>query len=252
MKLKSSLIYLIITVFYVIPGCVTTEQLARTEIFGFENDDLSARLEVESDQWVTLKVTNKKNDALILQTDLASFSSDGSTEKLIPSGTMYIDSNRSQPPITIPPQSSFTKGFSSASASRYVRDYGWKTENWIPANLVNTKFVFGYKEGGREKFIVFKGTEISKYSPTVIPALGKVNVEERFWNYLFVIKPIPERREALRLLALKKAKEKFGPDVEIRNLQYEGQWSPLSLVLYFSMLGFVENASLEAEVFKPK
>jgi hypothetical protein len=79
--------------------------------------------------------------------------------------------------------------------------------------------------------------------------LGSVIVKKTFWNILFA-SPVNERRRTLYNLAMQDARYRYGDDIVLRNLRYIGSWSPMSLVLYFSLLGFVEDASLTADVVR--
>jgi hypothetical protein len=61
---------------------------------------------------------------------------------------------------------------------------------------------------------------------------------------------VDKRREFLLEQAKKEAEKKYGNNIELTNIEYEGNWSPASILLYFSMLGFVEKASITADVIQ--
>lgn len=79
---------------------------------------------------------------------------------------------------------------------------------------------------------------------------SSVFVQTTFWNVLF-LRSVEERRNELYRTALYKAKSVYGNNIELKDLTYEGKWSAKSLLLYFSIFGFVENASLRANIERP-
>jgi hypothetical protein len=215
----------------------------------FEDENVSSILSFNGPQWVDLSIQNKSNSVLQLNVDLSSFTTaTGSNSKLVPEGTKYITADETQPPAVIPPNGKYKKLYSSANAMYYASGQygGWRTTNWIPDNLNGSTFIFAYKTNGEDKYITFSGNE---YLPNANEVLGTVTVEKRFWN-IFFMPAVDKRRETLYNLALQDARLKYGADITLTNLHYLGSWSPASLVLYFSIIGFVENASLTADVVK--
>ena len=68
------------------------------------------------------------------------------------------------------------------------------------------------------------------------------------WHILFTgntEETVLERAEA-------EAEAKYGEGAFPMNIRYNGNWSASSLLLYFSMLGWVEKLSVTADVFKQR
>jgi hypothetical protein len=84
--------------------------------------------------------------------------------------------------------------------------------------------------------------------PVQSASLGTVIVKETYWNFLF-LNSVENRRKVLFDKAMVEAKNKYGENIELKNLRYQGDWNAASLLFYFSMLGFVEDATLTADVF---
>ncbi len=80
--------------------------------------------------------------------------------------------------------------------------------------------------------------------------VGKISAEKTCWNWLF-LKSKEERSTELKDILTEKARNEYGEDAVISLETAEGQWSPASLLMLFSLLGFVEEASMEAAVWKP-
>ena len=96
---------------FLLTSCVTTNQVeygkenASHTPIEFENEDLKATLSFESSQWINLSIENKKEDVVQFVTDLATFSSvSGSTSKLVPDCTKYLDVKNTVPSSAIAPK----------------------------------------------------------------------------------------------------------------------------------------------------
>lgn len=79
---------------------------------------------------------------------------------------------------------------------------------------------------------------------------GRVNVSTENWNWLF-LQSGEELAEKLKKSAEEKAAELYGPEAVIMIEHINGSWNPKSLLMLFNTLGFVENAELEASVWRP-
>ncbi|MBP7030987.1 MAG: hypothetical protein KBB84_08300 [Spirochaetes bacterium] len=242
---------------FLLTSCVTTNQVeygkenASHTPIEFENEDLKATLSFESSQWINLSIENKKEDVVQFVTDLATFSSvSGNTSKLVPDGTKYIDVKNTVPSSAIAPKSNFQKSFFSADSVYYQSgEYGgWRTRNWIPDSLIGSTFIFTYKINGNDKYIIFKGDDSVSSLPAKATSFGSVTVNKTYWHVLF-LKSADSCRESLYEAAMTEAKKQYGENIVLKNLKYKGNWSPASLLLYFSMLGYVEKASLTADVY---
>jgi len=256
--------FLVIGIFILVvlfSGCVTGTDLKlvqsplreRTEVFVISNAKVDAELAMLTDKptAVQLRIENKTDEVLVFITDYSSYSYDsGTSYKLVPGETRKIDSAKSQPNITIAPKSKFRKDF-------YI------AEEHLPiiSSLENAKILFGYKIEGDEDFLIFthnnlvKGTEsptekiVYTVNDTVVTdnIVGTVEAKKTNWNPLFISSK-ENRQQKLFEMALEKAKVQYGNEATIVNVKYHGSWSPLSLLFYFSSLGWVENASISADV----
>jgi uncharacterized protein YceK len=70
---------------------------------------------------------------------------------------------------------------------------------------------------------------------------------DTYWSILFLESPEAMRKNLFEK-ASNKAKLLYGDDVKLINLNYTGEWNALSLLLYFGMLGQVQDVILTADV----
>jgi len=237
-------------------GCVTMNQVEYGKQYAthtpidFANEDVSATLQFDNQEWVSLTINNSSDTVIQFITDLSSFTSiSGDSSKLVPDGTKYIDAKNVQPSVAIPPNSKFAKTFFSANSIYYASGQygGWETSAWIPNSLEGSSFVFTYKLNGIDKYIIFGGDKSVSSMPKSDKILGTITVKQTYWNFLF-LNSVENRRNNLFENAEKEAKEKYGSNIQLKNLRYVGDWNPASLLFYFSMLGFVEDAALTVDI----
>ncbi len=220
----------------------------------FNDDDVEASLFIISDSWVSLNIINKSDYVITLITDLSSFNYNSRTYRLIPEGTKYIDATRSQPNFVIAPKTSFSKQFTAAESIYYVSgaySNGWNIKPWIPEDLSQAIFLFGISINNISKFITFKGDEIVKVKENYT-IVGTAYAEKIYWNIFFISQPIQNKKNEVYNICLRDSIAKYGEDIILMNLKYESTWQIASMLLYFSMLGYVEKFSLSAEIWKPK
>lgn len=230
-------------------GCVTLQEVKYGELLdSFENENIKISLVGSDNKSLLVNIQNKTNSVIELVTDQVSFSfTNGENVRLVPSNTLYIDVTRSQPNIMIPPMGqNLERWYSSRSAKFNGKE--WVVSPWVPRSLTNVSITFGYKINNESSFgVIGKGNlGIAQSENTPI---GSVKVDSTFWNILFLY-PVKARRDALYKRALEVAKAIHGENIQLRNLKYSGYWNPMSLILYFSMLGFVESAELSADVYR--
>ena len=131
----------------------------------YEDENVTATLELSPyGKWARLILQNKTGKVLVFVTDYASFtSSSGTNARLVPEETKYIDVGYSQPPVSIPPLSSFTKSFFTADSVYFSPGGlgGWERQKWIVFDMEGSAFVFCYKLDGKDYFITFKGANSS-------------------------------------------------------------------------------------------
>ncbi|MGB4405585.1 MAG: hypothetical protein WBI82_01840 [Sphaerochaeta sp.] len=257
-------------------GCVTggTENIAKQKTFErgdyrYEDENLVVLISVNKelasndyfdfDLFVEFTFENKTGEGISLITDYFSYNfSSGKVVKLLPGETKQLHSALSSPQIAIPPRSTIKKTFyfvedseGAYMALKYI----------VNPTLENAYLVFGYNKDGKETIATVTAadsTNTTTYSgyvyrdpnlpiPEYKEKLGQVIAENRTWNVLF-LKPIEDRRQILLDMATQQAKEEYGDDIILANVRYNGMWNPLSLLLYFSMFGFVEDATITADV----
>jgi hypothetical protein len=124
---------------------------------------------------------------------------------------------------------------------------GWATREWAAIPAAGSSFTIGYFVRETLKFLecVFTDT-----TPATIEAKpkGTVTVRRVYWHPLFIGFPQIERDE-LRSDAIQRATIEFGEPVRLYNLSYRSEWNGWSLLLYFSLLGWIENAILTADAY---
>lgn len=208
---------------------------------------------------VDFTVENKTTVGMSFLTDYLSYNySSGNIIKLRPGDTRVINAALSAPPLAIPPRSTIKKTFYFVTDS----DGAYAALKFtISPLLENGYLVFGYNKDGKETIATITAADRTDaatlngyeyYDPnSPVPEygkkLGQVTVQKRVWNVLF-LKSVEERRQVLFNLAMQQAIEKYGTDIALANVRYDGTWNPLSILLYFSILGFVENETITADV----
>lgn len=274
---KMASIITILTCILLTMGCVSgTEKTAKQKIFEqgdylYEDENLvvliSINKEIATDDYfdfevfVEFTIENKTEEGISLITDYLSYNfASGKMVKLLPGETKQLHTALSSPPIAIPPHSTIKKIFYFVEASDAART---ALKIIISPELDNASLVFGYRKDGKE--IVSKVTAADNINVTTFSGyvyrdpnmplpeyknkLGEVTAKQKTWNLLFT-KSVEKRRKDLYDLATKKAIEQYGSNILLANIRYEGTWNPLSLVLYFSLLGFVEDAKITADVLE--
>lgn len=212
-------------------SCMTAYDHGTDENLSYEDNlvKMSVAYSV-GDNVCQVDFVNKSDEGIVFITDYASCNN----SKLVFGDSRIIDSYRSQPVVPVGPKSIIAQ-------KMYLADDG------IIFSM--SSFTFGYKDmNGKETFISLseQNNSASRFSET----LGEISVDKTNWIFLFLRSP-ESRQKELKELLLEKAKSTYGQDVEIGNVRYEGKWSPASLLFYFSMLGWVENASATATVYRP-
>lgn len=272
---KAVLVVLCVITLLFTAGCVTgTENIAKHKNYErgeyrYEDDNLVVTATINKelapddyfdfDVFVDLTIENKTSAGMSLLTDYLSYNfSSGSIIKLRPGDTRVINAALSAPPIAIPPRSAIRKTFyfvTDSDGAHVALKYT------ISPLLENGYLVFGYNKDGKETIATITAADrtdsatLSGYEyydpnspvPEYGKKLGQVTEEKRVWNVLF-LKSVEERRQVLLDLATQQAIEKYGNDIALANVRYDGTWNPLSILLYFSMLGFVENETITADV----
>lgn len=81
--------------------------------------------------------------------------------------------------------------------------------------------------------------------------IGQVEVTKTYIHPLFIGASSIKKRTELQNMLLTKARQNYGSDAELLNINYESSWNGWSMLFYFSMMGFVEDAKATASVYDP-
>ena len=211
------------------------------KVYKAEDENLSiSAVSFASGQWIKISFTNKSDKSITIISDLVQYfgKSKEYTTRLIPGETRRIMDASTIPNFMVPPSEKVEKNYTS------------KDEYY--SFVYNSKISYiavSYKIGSEEKYL--KVPDIS-LKEEFAPEGTKVGTVESKWIFIhpLFIQLTDLNREKLYTKALEKAKNKYGKDIYLANLDFEGSWNPLSLVLYFDALGFVENGKLTADVYK--
>ena len=132
---------------FTIFSCSTVENEINSFPLQVKDENIESKLVVLSDKWISLSIYNNTDNVITLITDLASYTYNNKTSRLIPEGTKYIDATRSQPNIAIPPKTNINKLWTNADSIQYKsnsKDSNWIINGWIPSDISQCVFVFGY------------------------------------------------------------------------------------------------------------
>jgi len=81
--------------------------------------------------------------------------------------------------------------------------------------------------------------------------IGKVTATKRYIQPFFIGPSSLQKRNQLTNLLKEQAKKQYGDTAEIDNIKFESSWHPASLLFYFSLMGYVEDAGASADVYDP-
>jgi hypothetical protein len=131
--------------------------------FTGEDENLVGTLVINDRKSITLSIQNKTAEVIILDINITSFTDKltGFNSRLIEGNTKLIDASRLQPPIVLAPQSKIYKVFMAADSVEYSDSEEkaklWKgITNWVPVNLSESIFIFGYRIQGEENYLTFQ------------------------------------------------------------------------------------------------
>lgn len=164
----------------------------------------------------------------------------GYSSRIITGETTRIDVSRSQPPLTIGAGNSTREILIAAKAVEDDEISSWMAEDG--------EFLIAYEQGEASNFLSVPIDSVERTPGDEL--LGYVKVEQIRWHPLFI--GFPGRiRSSLREEARTKAEAQYGDDVRLVNERFTSEWHPLSLLIGFSMYGWVENAALSVTVLNP-
>jgi len=211
----------------------------------YEDDNVSATI-VVANEYVDLNIKNKTNSVITLSVEGSTTTlKNGETSKLIPKGTIYIQANAIQSPFSIAPLGVLNKSFAPASAIAWDNTNStWGIKSWV--NRDNFDLVFPYMIDGKQNFIVVQTSLTEKEG-----IIGTVDASKTYWHILFTESDKYHKYQGeLYDMAFNEAVKLYGDGIKLVNGSYVGKWSPLSLALYFNILGYVDKVTFKADVQK--
>ncbi len=242
MNIKKTKIYsisLIIIALFVLSSCATIPDNS-SYVTSYEDENLSAKI-IASNNFVNLKIENKTNSVVTLLVEGSTTTmNNGETSKLVPEGTRFIQSNDIQSPLLIAPKSNLNKSFFAASAVNWDNSE-WEIKSWVNPNSFS--LIFPYTIDESKNYIMVQTSLLETEE-----VIGSIEVSKNYWHILFTSND--DYKEELYQMALKEAINKYGDNIKLVNGTYEGIWSPLSMVLYFDVLGYVDNIKFKTDVQK--
>lgn len=233
--MKKQLVIVLCVLFILLfSSCITTFN-PEGELLTYEDDNVELNVAYNFGRnYIGIDLKNKTNDGIIFITDYASCNG----EKLVFGETRVLDANKSQAVVPIAPNISLIENMYLTKENSLIRS--------------GSNFTFGYKTmDGKEEMINMTYKNIALKEQKYSELLGSVSVTKQNWVPLFLIPPPSSRQETLKNMLLAEAKKQYGENVVIDDVKYEGDWNGLSLIFYFSMLGWVEDASAIANVYRP-
>lgn len=81
--------------------------------------------------------------------------------------------------------------------------------------------------------------------------VGTVDIQTQNWNWFFR-SSAEERKQKIEQQLRKTAEAEFEEDIILKTEISSGKWNPASLIMLFSTAGFVEDAYMQASVWKLK
>ena len=183
-------------------------------------------------------IENKTDKVIQFDQNQSVYVCDGLSYRVVEGNTRVIDSAKVQPIISIGPHSA-------------ISIHLYNSENkLLPCSDGATLYSAVIKNGETE-IIPLKLSErkITVDGP-VREVIGKVSVEFSDWHWLFLGDSEAKILEALT----EKANMSYSEgSYTLENVVYKKDWSPMSLLMYFNLLGYVDTITATAEVviYKP-
>lgn len=228
---------------YGVPKKTTADFYSELDSKIYTAEDNNLKVEAVSfaaGEWIRLSFSNKSDKSIIIISDLVQFfgRSKEYTSRLLPEETRRVLAASSIPNFMIPSGEKIEKNYT-------VKDdyYHFIYESSI------SYIAISYKVDSEEKYLKVPNTNYVDQTKFEGTKVGSVQSKWIFIHPLF-IQLSDLNRETLYKRAMEKAEDKYGEDVYLANLNFEGSWNPLSLIFYFDAFGFVENGELTADVYK--
>ena len=249
---KISVLCLIIAV--VLTGCATSGMISTygdskvgaslmESITGnYTDEDVTVSAETITDpdkrtvRSLAITVTNTGDTPVIIDLDRSAFIHDAISERVVNGETRKLDAANPQAVSVAAPGTSINLNLFSGTGEDYSFNI-WKTNACSLMLALNID--------GSDRYVTIPLSSSDEFAPDA-EYLGTISAEKNIWHFLF----IGGREEKLKTLIQEKATEEFGVEAYVANVRYSTNWSALSLVLYFNMLGYVENCTVTADVYR--
>jgi hypothetical protein len=251
MSNKSIILSSIAIVFtFILTSCVTT---GLKQDYGFlatiEDSNVFVTIAIHNETDVEIQIENNSNQPISVDWDSFAYKTPfGESKRLIHSGVRLIDRNQAQSKNTVPAKGRITDMLVASDAIGYTtgRYGGWSTYPWIAIPPENCSFTIAYIIGNELTFLdcAFTKEVVDRIRGNKI---GEVKVEDIFWHVFFYANSEKDRQDLLNK-AQTTALEKYGQNVRIINPRFNSSWHIASLLLYVSMLGWVETANVTKDV----
>ncbi|MCK9303603.1 MAG: hypothetical protein M0P35_10495 [Bacteroidales bacterium] len=221
-------------------GCSTLSETERNEpVSGtFENDDIKVTAVASDDemaQFISIGLNNKTQTPIQVSFDNSTYvdGSKGLSTRFVDGDTIKINANLAQTIIPVAPGSLMSKTICSTGPGG------------VFMFLNGGKIYLAYSVGGVEKYAEIVLGSVNEATKNKV---GTVSINKTIWHPLFT----GNTKDSLHVTLQSEAEKKYGKGVTLSNIQYDAEWSPKSLLLYFSILGYVDNAKASADVLLGK
>lgn len=228
--MKKSLHWLFVSVFLstFLMSCSTIST-------AYQNEDIKiiASGNKGSNDYIALSVENNSDEMMFVNLNKSAFTSNGATERVVSGETRLINANLAQADLPISPSSTTSVDLYNAKTDSTKTEH-LNIEDESTLNLC-------YNINNTDNYATVYFSEYNTKSDEVVGQIEKTGTN---WNFFFVKKPIEDVFRELEELAI----QKYGQNAKVINMIYESNWSPLSLVLYLNVLGYVEKYTAIGDV----
>lgn len=205
--------------------------------------------------WIKIIFKNLTDETIILDNNTLTFynGTKGENYHLIPEFSKGITSELMRKDTLIPAKGIISTNY---TAQEKVVEFDKNPDdmeiyNWIP-EVQSSSIIISYKKESSDKSLYLKldgKIDVDIQTPTVknYETLGTVETS-KFIPHILFISPRTKNRRQMYEKALSKAREQYGKDIELKNLEYDSSWSVFSLILYWDAFVFFEKAKLNADV----
>lgn len=201
----------------------------------YEDDSVSVKAVYDNiSMQIHVTITNKTDNFLKLDYNESVFVANSLSSKVCDGETKKIDIAKTQPLISIAPNSSIKRTVCNADDS--------SNGMFVPLKDTFTLYLT-VKDGDSSIYckLDFVTTEKTENKDV----LGTVSDSYTQWHFFFTGDTMQTVQERL----LEKAKILYNTEqVHLENISYSAKWSGASLLLYFNLFGYAEKVTASADV----